>query len=394
MIQRLSIDAFAASPEMAALLREATSGTAFRRCRLSVQESGLAGAAAHYAERPTPQLVIVEEGDRDDLTAQLDRLADVCGANTKVMVIGGLNDIQLYRALIGRGVSEYLPRPVTARQVSDAIAALFSDSRSTPRGRSLAFWGARGGAGSSSLAQNLAWQIGRHLGEAVLYIDLDLWFGTSLLAFNIEAKQTVADALLHPERLDDVLMERCLIDYDDHLRILASAGDCRTAPAVTLDGVEALVDMARRLAPVVVLDLPRVWADWTRFCLDTADEVLITAHPDFASARDCKTLLDSLAASRNGAAQPKLLLNKIDPGKKTQLPAKDFQEALGLAPALVLPFESALFGEAVNLGQTLGETGRGHKVTLALQSLAQSLAGRAEAGKPKNGSGLLKWLRR
>lgn len=392
-LHRVTIDAFAASAETQACLREAAQAPALRRCRLGIQGGGLAGAIEHYAERGTPQLVLVEAADGDDLFAQLDRLADVCAANTRVLVIGGANDIQLYRTLLQRGISDYLPRPLSGRQIADAITGLFTDARSAPRGRTYAFFGVRGGAGSSTAAQNVAWHLGRHLAEPVIYVDLDLWFGTSLLAFNLEAKQTVADALAHPERLDEVLMERCLIDYDDNLRILASAGDCRTAPSVSLDAIETLVDIARKLAAAVVLDLPHQWTDWTRHCLDSADEAVITALPDFASARDGKTLVETLSASRS--APPRLLLNKVEPGRKTQLTAKDLQEALGLAPSLSLPLEPALYGEAANLGQMLGETNKTHKAVQAFEQLAATLAGKAPAAKPVvRGASLLQWLRR
>jgi pilus assembly protein CpaE len=393
-LHRVTIDAFAASAETQACLREAAQAPALRRCRLGIQGGGLAGAIEHYAERGTPQLVLVEAADGDDLFALLDRLADVCAANTRVLVIGGANDIQLYRTLLQRGISDYLPRPLSGRQIAEAIAALFADSRNAPRGRTYAFFGVRGGAGSSIVAQNFAWHLGRHLAEPVIYVDLDLWFGTSLLAFNLEAKQTAADALAHPERLDEVLMERCLIDYDDNLRILASAGDCRIAPALSLDAVETLIDIARKLAAAVVLDLPRHWTDWTRHCLEAADETVITALPDFASIRDGKTLVEGLAAAR-GTAPARLLLNKVESGRKTQLTAKDFQEALGVAPSLSLPFEPGLFGEAATLGQMLGEVNKSHKAVLAFEQLAASLAGKAPAVKrAARGTALLHWLRR
>lgn len=399
---RLALDAFAATAETEAALREAAGMSALRRCRLTVARGGLTGAVAHYADRSTPQLVIVEAAEGEDLFTLLDRLADVCTASSRVMVVGGANDIQLYRTLLQRGVSDYLPRPLSGRQIAEAVVALFSDSRTAPRGRSFAFFGARGGAGSSTAAQNFAWHLSRHLAEPVIYIDLDLWFGTSLLAFNLEAKQTVADALAHPERLDEVMMERCLIDYDDNLRILASAGDCRTAPPVTLDAVEALLDIARKLASSVVLDLPHQWTDWTKHCLEVADEAVITVLPDFASARDGKTIIEALSAGRGGTPA-KLLLNKLDSGKKTQLTGRDFKEALGVASALTLPFEPALFGEAANRGQMLGEVNKGHKAVLAFEQFAASLTGRATVAKRgargKEGlreplQFLLQWLRR
>lgn len=397
-LHRLTIDAFAATAETEAALHEAAGLASMRRSRLSVQSGGLAGAIAHYAERGTPQLVIVEAAEDEDLFAQIERLADVCAANTRVMVVGGTNDVQLYRTLLQRGISDYLPRPLSGRQLADSVAALFADSRNAPRGRSFAFFGARGGVGSSTVAQNFAWHLGRHLGEPVIYIDLDLCFGTSLLAFNLEAKQTASDALAHPERLDDVLMERCLIDYDESLRILASAGDCRIAPAISFDAVEALCEIARKLAAAVVIDLPHQWNDWIRHCLETADETVIVALPDFASARDGKTLIELLASARE-ANPAKLLLNKVDSSKKSQLTGRDFQETLGMAPALSLPYDAALFGEAANLGQMLGETGKTHKVVQAFEQFAASLAGKAPAAKrAARGKdplqSLLQWIRR
>ncbi|MBF0560770.1 MAG: pilus assembly protein CpaF [Alphaproteobacteria bacterium] len=397
MLHRLTIDAFSATSSTAVLLQEAKASQQLARCRMSVREGGLPAAIAYYADQGTPQLVIVEAEDPESLLTQLDQLANVCDAKTQVMIVGGRNDIYLYRTLLARGVNEYLPHPFSARQLTDSVSGLFSDARTAPRGRLVAFWGARGGVGASCMAQNTAWQLGQYLGEGVIYLDLDLAFGNSILAYNIEAKQTVADALQYPERLDEVLLERCLVDYDENLRILASAGVCSTSTTVTPEGIELLVDLAQRLAGFVVLDLPHLWTDWTKQCLAAADEVILTAQPDFASLRDCKTLLDLLVSSRGGAAKPKLVLNKVDASKKTQLAAKDFEDSIGLIPALSIPFEPALFGEASNAGQMIGESVKTHRVAQAFALLAQGVAGKSpNVGKAaaRKGQGIWQWLKK
>ncbi|TAN54894.1 MAG: pilus assembly protein CpaF, partial [Magnetospirillum sp.] len=105
MIHRVTIDAFALSPETAQVLKEVRDDRAFAKSRFSVMAGGLAGAAAYYADKPSPQVVVVEEEDDDAvMLARLGQLADVCAPGTRVVVIGTLNDITLYRTLLGHGV--------------------------------------------------------------------------------------------------------------------------------------------------------------------------------------------------------------------------------------------------------------------------------------------------
>lgn len=396
MAYRLTIEAFCCGPDTAQALRAAAEDRQLAKSRLTLSEGGLAAAIGHYADLPTPQVLVVEETDPALLRSRLDQLAEVCVAGTKVVVIGPTNDIRLYRELMAKGVADYLPAPVASRQLVDSLTGLFADPASAPRGRVVACWGARGGTGSSTIAQNLAWAASRHLGEQVILIDLDLAFGTSILAFNLEAKQSVADALANPERLDEVLMDRCMAEYDDHLQVLAAPGDGRSRAAISPDALEHMVELAARMAALVVLDIPHVWDQWSEAALAAADEVVITAIPDFASLRDTKMLLELLSPRRQGMGQPRLVLNRAENGRKAQLSAKDFAETLKTQPALVISADPALFGEAATEARMLGEVAAGHKISQSLAQLAAALTGKASppARKPSGGKGLLGWLRR
>lgn len=395
MLMRVTIDAFALTPDVAEVMKTVRDDRSFAKARMEVYPGGLAAAIAYYRDKPSPQVIVVEEEDDDaTLLIRLEDLAEVCEPGTRVIVIGNLNDIKLYRTLMGSGVSEYLLRPVAPRQLVDAVAALFADPTASPKGRLVVFWGARGGAGASTLAQNLAWAMGRGQAEAAVYVDLDLAFGTSLLSFNLDAKQHAAEALANPERLDAVLLERFLVAYDDGLKVLASAGEIRQCPPVTFEAVDRLLDLACRMAPVVVVDLPHLWADWTEHLLVVADEVVVVAAPDLASLRDTKALLDVLSTRRGEGAAARLVVNKIDAYKKTQLSPKDFEETLGVKPALKLPFEPQLFGQAANNGQMLAEANRGAKINDLLSAFAVQLSGRSPTRKGAKAKTLLDWLRK
>lgn len=395
MIFRAHIDAFTLSPASTAAVKNLAADGAFAMAQIDVRPGGIAAAIAAYAERPSPQVVVVEEDDDDaTLLARLDSLAEVCNAETRVVVIGALNDIGLFRTLMARGVSEYLVAPVAAAQLSAAIARLFSDPAAAPRGKVIAFWGARGGAGASTLAQNAAYCLGLRLSEAPIYVDLDLAFGTSLLAFNVEQRQGIVDALNQPERLDPVLLERLMISHDDRVRILASAADPRQAQSPTLDGVDRLLDLTATMAPAVMVDLPRQWCDWTEHVLAAADETVVVAQADLASLRETKTVLDIIGPRRAAGSPLRVVVNKLDAYRKTQLSPKDFTETLGSAPALVLPFEPQLFGDSANNGQMLAVTAKNHKIVELIGAFAEQLSGRTPNRKPASANPLLRLLRR
>ena len=109
-------------------------------------------------------------------------------------MLGHVNDVLLYRELIRSGVSEYLVLPATAPAIVNAITDLFAAEGAAPIGRTIGFISAKGGAGGSTVAHNVAWAISQHLRQDVLILDMDLAFGTAGLNFNQDPPHGIADA--------------------------------------------------------------------------------------------------------------------------------------------------------------------------------------------------------
>jgi pilus assembly protein CpaE len=95
-----------------------------------------------------------------------------------VVVVGRVNDVELYRELMRRGVSEYLVAPLNPLHLIEVISGLYLDPGCSPIGRVVAFVGARGGVGSSTIAHNVGWCIAEELHINTTIVDLDLPFGT------------------------------------------------------------------------------------------------------------------------------------------------------------------------------------------------------------------------
>jgi pilus assembly protein CpaE len=308
---------------------------------------------------------------------ELETLANVCDESTKVIVIGRVNDVHLYRELIRRGVSEYLVAPLSPLQLIETISTLYVNPSAPPIGRVVVFAGARGGAGASTIAHNVAWYIAEGLRINTAIVDLDLPFGTAGLNFNEDPGQGVADALVAPERLDDVLLDRLLIKCGEHLSLFAAPALLDREYEVDASAYEIVIDKVRSAIPCVVVDVPHAWTSWARQIMCAADDVVIVATPDLASLRNTKNMLDVVKSKRPNDNPPKLILNQMGIPKRPEIPAKEFAAAMGQEPALVLPFDPPLFGTAANNGQMLAEVQPKAPASEGMRLLAELVTGRA-----------------
>ena len=394
VLPRITIHAFIERSRTGDLIEHAARDRRMERTTVTVREGGLTAALLAYQNQATPPLLVVEScAEASVLLGQLDQLAEVCDPGSKVVVIGAANDITLYRELMRRGVSEYLVPPLKPLQFVRSISNLYADPSAPFLGRQIAFCGAKGGVGVSTIAHNIAHAITEGLGANAVLVDLDLPFGTAGLDFNQDPLQGVADALSEPDRLDPVLMDRMMARCGDRLSLFAAPASLDQDYDIPAEAFEEVTQKVRGAAPFVVLDLPHAWSTWKRRILLSSDDLVIVATPDLASLRNAKNLVDLVRRARPNDAPPRLILNQVGVPGRPEIAVKDFGDALDLTPALVLPFEPKLFGQAANNGQMLSELAPRAKTTEALAGLAQQIS-RREAAPPQKSSLLASLFRR
>tara|TARA_R110000868_G_scaffold125417_4_gene331331 strand:+ start:2823 stop:4094 length:1272 start_codon:yes stop_codon:yes gene_type:complete len=376
-VPRITIHAFCEHPETGSVIQRAGEDRRLSKAHLTVHMGGMRAAAEFYQQTATPNLILVETlAGGNEVFGHLASLAEVCDAGTKVVVLGHLNDVSVYREMIRQGVNEYLVTPLSPIQIIEAVSRLYVDPDAPPIGRSIAFMGAKGGTGSSTIAHNVGWCISTRMNEDVIITDLDLAFGTAGLDFNHDPAQGIADALMAPERLDDVLLDRLLVKCSDHLSLFAAPAVLDRDLDMDSESFESVLEIVRETVPCVIVDLPHIWSPWTKKLLMSADEIVITATPDLASLRNAKNIIDLAKQMRSNDGMPHLVINQVGVPKRPEIPVKDFAEAIGLEPTLVLPFNPGLFGAAANNGQMIEELDSKNKATEGMRYLAKQLCGR------------------
>ena len=383
---RVSVQAFCESVETAAAVQSAGEDRRMAKAHVKIQMGGATAAVEAYRTSPTPNVIFIEAEQRgNDILNKLDQLAEVCDAGTRVVVVGRVNDVTLYRELTRRGVSDYLIGPIGTLDVVRSICNLFSAPDAKAVGRIIAVVGAKGGVGASTIAHNVAWAIARDLKLDSVVTDLDLAFGTAGLDFNQDPPQGIADAVFSPDRIDTAFVDRLLSKCTDHLSLLAAPATLDRVYDFGAEAFDSIMDSLRSSIPCVVLDVPHIWSGWTKRLLISADDILVVAGPDLANLRNAKNMVDLLRAARPNDHKPYYCLNQVGVPKRPEITPADFAKALEDQPLVVIPFEPQLFGTAANNGQMIAEVSANHKSAEMFKQLAQVLTGRAEAKRARGG---------
>ncbi len=389
LLPRITIQAFCEHSQTAELVEAAVHDRRMSKVALTTHNGGLEGAIESYKSNPTPNLIIVETSlATEEIPHALDRLAEVCDASTRLIVLGHVNDVLLYRELIRSGVSEYLVLPTSPQSIVNAISDLFAAEGAAPIGRTIGFISAKGGAGASTVAHNVAWAISQHLRQDVLILDLDMPFGTAGLNFNQDPPHGIADAVNASAKADPTMLDRLMSKAANHINLL-------TAPAMldkTFDfgerDFEQVVELAQKSTPVVVLDIPHIWTAWVRHTLATIDEVVIVAEPDLANLRNAKNLADTIKALRPNESAPLVVINQVGMPKRPEIAAQEFATSVECKLLGQIPFDAATFGTAANNGQMLAEVAANNRINDVFKMIGTHVTGRAAPDVQSKGSNL------
>jgi pilus assembly protein CpaE len=389
LIPRITIQAFCEHSQTAQLVESTVHDRRMSKVALTTHNGGLEGAIETYKSNPTPNLILVETSlPTEEIPGALERLAEVCDAATRLIVLGHVNDVLLYRELIRSGVSEYIVLPASAQTVVSAVTELFAAEGAAPIGRTVGFIAAKGGSGSSTVAHNVAWAVSQHLRQDTLILDLDFPFGTAGLNFNQDPPHGIADAIGNSQKMDQTMLDRLMSKAANHVSLL-------TAPAMldrTFDfderEFEQIVELSQKSTPVVVLDLPHTWNAWVRYTIATIDEIVIVAEPDLANLRNAKNLSDTIKALRPAESEPLLVVNKVGMPRRPEIAANEFATSVECRLLGQIGFDAATFGTAANNGQMIAEVAANNKANEVFRLIGMHVTGRNAPERAVARSGL------
>jgi pilus assembly protein CpaE len=330
------------------IIRQSLSDLGIRDSRFGA--GGIAAAIKDLAHQPSPRLLIVDVGGVDDPVEKIHALGEVCEPGTGVIAIGDANDIILFRDLKDAGVFEYFFKPLVSNLVSRACNNILTgnpDQQPSRTGKLVFGLGVRGGVGNTTLLVRLAWHLAQVRLRRVILIDLDLYSGDAALQLDAVPTHALREALEHPERVDELFLDRGVTHVTERLHLLASLEPITTPATWEEDAVLALIGHLLHTYHYVFVDIPPTRAPWLTKTLHLPSVCVLVSDGTLVSARDVARWREHIGPNSPERTTLHILNKSAAAGS---LPVEEFERAAGKPPDIVIPYEREI-AAASNLGR-------------------------------------------
>ena len=173
------------------------------------------------------------------------------------------------------------------------------------------FLGAKGGAGTTTVAVNCAVELARLTKRPTVIVDLKPCLGEVALFLGVRPRFTVLDAIENLHRLDKDFLKELVSKHKSGLDILAGSEQFDRPNAQDAGAIEELLRVLAKTYDYIVIDAGNMINACAVSALYAADTVFLVTNPDVPSIRNAQRLVDRVRAARRrqrarqGPAQPR-----------------------------------------------------------------------------------------
>lgn len=331
-----------------------------------LRSSGLSVAVTderHVAAGSAPDLAIVDVR-RASAAAQgaLERLR-AAWPSAAIFVIASSSEPDQILQAMRAGANEFLAwplredEPVSLEEPFQAALARTAEriraSRAGARRScaTLTFFGAKGGAGTTTLAVNSAIEIARLSRRPTLIVDLHQFVGEVSLFLGLRPRFTLIDALDNLHRLDAEFLREVVARHKSGLEVLAGAEQVDRPGPADAPALEQLLQVLGRNYEFIVIDAGTLTQPCADVAVYAADAVYVVANPDVPSIRNTQRVVDRITQLGADRDRIRVLLNRTS--EQHVIGPKQLESALGHVILQTFPSDYHSVSAALNSGVPL-----------------------------------------
>ena len=308
----------------------------------------------------TPDLIIVDaRGDASSAMTTIERLrGGTPGA--AIFAIALTADPDLILQSMRAGANEFFPWPPSEETFHGAIRRTAARRESTqgarPAATTLVFFGAKGGAGTTTIAVNCAVELARLSKRSTIIIDLKPGLGEVGLFLGVRARYTILDGIDNLHRLDREFLRELVVKHKSGLEILAGSDQFDRPGANDGGALEELFRLLARQYEYILIDAGSQINSCAVAALYAADRMFLVANPDVPSVRNAQRLLDRVRQLGAAGERVRVLLNRA--AEPFPIPPKQIEGALGHPIHHTFPSDYKTVSTALNSGVPLALAGK------------------------------------
>jgi pilus assembly protein CpaE len=351
-----------------------------------IRDGSTAQVIEYLSDAPPPGILIVDLSDSASPLTAIMSLTAALTEDTRIIGIGAVNDITLYREIVDAGATDYVVKPVTEKALTLALQRVNEPSSggTAPQDierkqERIAVIGSRGGVGVSTVATNIAWYFGQELNNKTVLVDLDLEFGTVALSLDLEPTRGLREALENPSRIDSLFISSATAKLTDNLSVMATEETLAEDLHFNPNAVDILFETIGRNADAIVIDVPRSSFSVRQKALEAATSIVVVTEITLSGLRDCIRIL---ASAEDAAPQTPIFVVANRSGSQGQaMPISEFQKAIGRKIDFQVPEDPKALNAAANNGKPLLQQDRRGKASKAVEKIASQLGGKKNKAK-------------
>src|SRR5688572_7795519 len=297
---------------------------------------------------------------RDDAHAAMSRVESLRAASSSsgIFVVARDPNPDVILQSMRAGANEFFTFPPPEETFHEAIRRTAARRTAAGHGQSattLVFFGAKGGAGTTTVAVNCAVELARLSGQRTIIVDLKPGLGEVGLFLGVRSRYTLVDALDNMNRLDAEFLRELAAKHKSGLEILAGSDNFERPNAADGPAIEEILRHLREEYEYVVIDAGSQINTGTLASLFTADTIGLVANPDVPSIRNAQRLLDRIRQMGASADRVRLLLNRA--AEPFPIPPAQIEAAVGHPIDHMFPSDYKTVSGALNSGVPLALTG-------------------------------------
>jgi len=258
------------------------------------------------------------------------------GANGHVPIIMLTAEREVEQKVRGlrAGADDYLIKPFHPAELLARMKSLMA--RFTPRdvlvgrpplGRIFAFYGAKGGVGTTTIAINAAIALNRELGRKVCLIDGNLQFGDHRVFLDLGLdRKSIVDVVTAPT-IDIDLIRNVVVKHDSGVDLLLAPPSPETAELVTQEHLPNILDQLRSLYDYILIDIDKKLDELNLRILDAADTIFVVMTADLSCLKNVQLVLKTMDNLGYERSKVQLVLNRSN--AFTGINVKNAESVLG-----------------------------------------------------------------